>query len=307
MNGDLGTSDGSHATTTINEQGRILSHYLKSWNFVSAHLHLNTETSSHTYESESNSCISTIDHFLCPQHCLPFFSMCSTLSNLSTAANTSDHIPLVSEVTVPVQVSQPSATHSRGPTLNWKKLSDEEINSTYTQLLESKLSTLSPPNMDICRENPQCLDKYLQSLCETMLSSSQETILTKMYHKHRYPGWNPTLNAAHRRAKNAWHYWKRAGKPSDPLHPAKFQYKKCKREFRKLLCKATRKQNFDFFRKLDIHASNSEKLFRLLRTHSNTQPAPTEKLVFERAEYQGDSMHNGWADFFERLGTSSAW
>ena len=169
MNGDLGTSDGSHATTTINEQGRILSHYLKSWNFVSAHLHLNTETSSHTYESESNSCISTIDHFLCPQHCLPFFSMCSTLSNLSTAANISDHIPLVSEVTVPVQVSQLSANHSRGPTLNWKKLSDEEIKSTYTQLLESKLSTLSPPNMNICRENPQCLDKYLQSLCETML------------------------------------------------------------------------------------------------------------------------------------------
>ena len=215
----------------INEQGQILSHYLKSWNFVSAHLHLNTETSSHTYESESNSCISTIDHFLCPQHCLPFFSMCSTLSNLSTAANTSDHIPLVSEVTVPVQVSQPSATHSRGPTLNWKKLSDEEIKSTYTQLLESKLSTLSPPNMNICRENPQCLDKYLQSLCETMLSSSQETIPTKMYHKHRHPGWNPSLNGAHRCAKNAWHYWKRAGKPSDPLHPAKFQYKKCKREF----------------------------------------------------------------------------
>ena len=154
MNGDLGTSDGPHATTTINEQGRILSHYLKSWNFVSAHLHLNTETSSHTYESESNSCISTIDHFLCPQHCLPFFSMCSTLSNLSTAANTSDHIPLVSEVTVPVQVSQPSATHSRGPTLNWKKLSDEEIKSTYTQLLESKLSTLSPPKHGYLQRKP---------------------------------------------------------------------------------------------------------------------------------------------------------
>ena len=40
---------------------------------------------------------------------------------------------------------------SKRSTLNWKKLSDEEIGSTYT--LEFKLSTLSPPNMDTCRES----------------------------------------------------------------------------------------------------------------------------------------------------------
>ena len=154
-----------HIGISVCNHLKIFSTYLPTRLGCTAHLHLNTETSSHTCESESNSCISTIDHFLCPQHCLPFFSMCSTLSNLSTAANTSDHIPLVSEVTVPVQVSQPSATHSRGPTLNWKKLSEEEIKSTYTQLLESKLSTLSPPNMDICRENPQCLPTNICNLC----------------------------------------------------------------------------------------------------------------------------------------------
>ena len=131
--------------TTINEQGRILSYYLKAWNFISAQLHLNTED---TYKSESNSCISTIDHFLCPLHCLPSFSKCSTLSNLTTAANTSDHVPLVAEVAVPVQISQPPAIHVRGPTLNWKKLSEEEIITTYTLLLKSKLSTLSSPNLD---------------------------------------------------------------------------------------------------------------------------------------------------------------
>ena len=119
----------------------------------------------------------------------------STLCNLTTVTNTSH---LVSEVTVLVQVSQPPTIHPRGPILNWKKLSDEEIKSTYTQLLEFKLSTLSSPNMDTCRKNPQCLDKYLQALCKAMLSPSQETILTKMYHKHLHPSWNPILNAAHR-------------------------------------------------------------------------------------------------------------
>ena len=184
MNADLGTSDGPLATTAINEQGRILSHYLKAWNFISAHLCQNTEDTSHTYESESNSCISTIDHFLCPQHCLPSFCKCSTLSNLTSATNTSDHVPLVAEVAVPVQVSQPSAIQLRGPTPNWKKLSEEEIRTAYTPLLESKLSTSSSPNLDTYRENPQCLEKYLQALCEAMLSSSQETIPTNKCHKH---------------------------------------------------------------------------------------------------------------------------
>ena len=185
-------------------------------------------------------------------------------------------------------------------------MSDEEIRSTYTNLLETKLSTLPFPNIDSCRENPQIMDKYLQSLCEAMLSSSQETIPTKQYHKHKHPGWNPALNAAHCRAKNAWHFWKRANKPTDPFHPAKSRYKMCKREFQKLLRKVARKQKFDFFRKLDVHASNSEKLFRLLRNYTNTHPDPTDKLTFEGNEYQGDNIDNGWAYFFESLSTASA-
>ena len=72
------------------------------------------------------------------------------------------------------------------------------------------------------------------------------------------------------------HTWKRANKPTDPFHPAKSRYKKCKREFRKLLRKVAQKQKFDFFRKLDVHTYNSEKLFR-------PQPALNEipKLCFQ--------------------------
>ena len=51
-----------------------------------------------------------------------------------------------------------------------------------------------------------------------------------------------------------------------------------------------------------MHASSSEKLFCLLRNHSNTQPASTGKLAFEGAEYYSDNVHSEWA---ERLGTSS--
>ena len=69
--GDLNADPGSHggplSTTRVNEQGRILSQYLSLWNFVSAHLHKSNLSSSHIFESEAHSTVSTIDHILCHQ------------------------------------------------------------------------------------------------------------------------------------------------------------------------------------------------------------------------------------------------
>ena len=109
------------------------------------------------------------------------------------------------------------------------------------------------------------------------------------------PNWNPTLNAAHHRAKNAWHYWKRANKPTDPLHHAKYKYKIGVEGIPKTIMQSCLKTEILLLQEaIDMHASNSEKLFHLLRNHGNTQPAPTGKLVFEGAEYYSENIHNGW-------------
>ena len=95
LNADPGASGGPVSTTPVNEQGRILSKYLQSWGFTSAHLHLNDTPSSHTFENTSKQCISTIDHFICASHNLNLFKSCCVLHDLPS--NTSDHCPLVAE------------------------------------------------------------------------------------------------------------------------------------------------------------------------------------------------------------------
>ena len=57
INADLGPSGGPMASTAINEQGKILMHYLKRWNFLSAHLHLSSSPEISTYESEARGSI----------------------------------------------------------------------------------------------------------------------------------------------------------------------------------------------------------------------------------------------------------
>ncbi len=61
-----------------NEQGRILVRYLRKWNYVSVHLHLNN-ISSHTYISEAHGTYSSVDHIIVPKHLLSGFSDCTVL------------------------------------------------------------------------------------------------------------------------------------------------------------------------------------------------------------------------------------
>ena len=45
FNADLGHLGGPSSCTSLNEQGKILHQYLSRWNFVSAHLHLQSSLS----------------------------------------------------------------------------------------------------------------------------------------------------------------------------------------------------------------------------------------------------------------------
>ena len=73
FNADPGIHGGPYSTTRLNEQGRILLHYMARWNLISTHLHTpNPNTSSsHTFESEAHSTLSTIDHIMCHQSQIP--------------------------------------------------------------------------------------------------------------------------------------------------------------------------------------------------------------------------------------------
>ncbi len=94
LNADPGSGGGPLATTTANEQGRILARYLRKWNYVAVHLHLNNnpQFSSHTYISEARGTYSSIDHIIFPKHLLSGFSECTVLEE--DPLNLSDDLPV---------------------------------------------------------------------------------------------------------------------------------------------------------------------------------------------------------------------
>ena len=232
FNADLGPAGGPNCSTPSNEQGRILTHYLSRWNFLSTHLHLGSSVCSHTYESEAHGSFSTIDHILCPEHLLSSFHKSLVLEE--SALNTSDHLPLSCSLRltfypVPRRKDLPTPP----PRANWKKPSPDSIYSLYTVALDRDLSTLPPPVDGIC-DDPLMIDDVLTCITHKMKSISHRVIPFKLFKKHIVPGWNDTLRKAQRDAKLSYCAWKTAGKPrfGDPFHSG---YKLSKRTFRNLL------------------------------------------------------------------------
>ena len=138
-----------------------------------------------------------------------------------------------------------------------------------------------------------------------MHKACAKTIPPKAFLKHKRPGWNSSVNAAHRHSKAAWKLWKASGKPNCPTNPVRELHFKAKRDFRKTLRAWKHEQDFLFYSNMDLN-HNSDKLFRLLRNKSGTQPNLTNHIHVDKQIFSGNRILKGWANHFESLGQPSS-
>ena len=208
LNADPGTSAGPLSTTPSNEQGKILSRYLSHWGFSSVHLHLNDKSTPHTFENHSKNSIFTIDHILCSNCHIPLFRECSVLHD--ALSNSSDRHPLVTTLDLKVHRRPPPHQSSSFSSYNWRKLSQP---SKYTSSLSNKLKDITVPSAEDCKADHNLIDSFLSNITGAPRSACEESVPKKEFDKHKKPGWNTSINSAHKRSKAAWRCWKNAGSP----------------------------------------------------------------------------------------------
>ena len=198
------------ACTPCNEQGRILSHYLNRWNFLSAHLHLSPSLATSTYLSKAHGSSSTIDHILCPSHLLSSFSDCAVAEEVSL--NMSDHFPILSNFKVCLTAPGGGpCTHSGSnkelPRPNWDKLTSSEIANLYTAPLEEAIRTLPLRGLDDFVSNPTLIDEHLKALTDSMRKVASDLLPHKRFASRVTPAWSHELKVAQRRANSAYSSW----------------------------------------------------------------------------------------------------
>ena len=203
FNADPGCSGGPLAETSINEQGRILSRYLAKWNYLSVHLCLTKNITTHTYVSEAHNSKSTIDHILTSSVYLRARFISSEVLD-EDPNNLSDHLPVVAVLKtyctlVPISNVNSNPIHSKSFRPNWSKLSKDELVYLYTEPLEQYLQFL--PLLDIPHNVSSCVgidrvESYVSQISSTLLRVAKEKIPAKRYYKHLILNWNEDLKDA---------------------------------------------------------------------------------------------------------------
>ncbi len=69
------------------------------------------------------------------------------------------------------------------------------------------------------------IDFFTQEITGALLKAARVSVPPKIYHKFKRPDWNDDLRSTHLLEKNAHRRWKQAGKPTDPNHKLRVEYK----------------------------------------------------------------------------------
>ena len=150
------------------------------------------------------------------------------------------------------------------------------------------------PTLSTLSSNLLEIDFHLDQLTSVLTQIALSTIPTSKPSPHKRPGWSDDLNAAHRQSKNAYKLWRAAGRPRNPDHLARMQYKEAKRKFRLKLHLHAKEQREEFFANLDLNTSNPSKLFRIIQKHNGLTPEPTRILHHQGMAYTNEHVLEGW-------------
>ena len=150
----------------------------------------------------------------------------------------------------------------------------------YTAPLEFAVSKLSSPTV---------LDSNLTNLRKETSSRARK------YAKHILPGWSAALKSAHLDLELTFCRWKSAGKPQSPTNTNQRSayLENCSAHHQSI--KEDYLLNFN---------KDSKKLFRdIKRFYGSSSSSSPGRIVFRGTSYSGDTLLDGWANYFESLGT----
>ena len=163
------------------------------------------------------------------------------------------------------------------------------------------MGSIPLPALSVLISNPLEIDSHLHLLASILSQTALNTIPTSRPSPHEKPGLSDELNVAHKTSKKAYKIWRAAGRPRNPDHPARIQYKEAKRKFRIKLRLHAKVQHEEFFATLDLHSSNSSKLFRIIQKYNGLTPEPTRILHYQDTDFTGEHVLKGWEKYFAAL------
>ena len=191
------------------------------------------------------------------------------------------------------------------PRPNWDKLTSSEISDLYTIPLEDAIRVIPLRDLGDFVASPSLIDVHLKALTDAMTKVASDNLPHKRFASHETPAWSDRLKVAQRGANFAYKQWKAAGRPRNDDHPVRASYKKAKGQFRACLRLHRKEQREEFYTSLNLHSTNSKKLFRDIRRANGHVAESIPHLSFNGTTYTGNDILTGWGSYFSKLATPS--
>ena len=134
-----------------------------------------------------------------------------------------------------------------------------------------------------------------------MLDTANNSIPPKKFSPHKKQGWNEEIRQAQHATQQAYKRWRAAGKPRNSDQSMCIHYKSLKGKFRSLLRQHKKDERESFFASLDLHNTDSRKLFRTIWQKNGQHTAPTTLLISSDKAYEGPEVLDCWASHFLNL------
>ena len=253
---------------------RIMDEFFNKYGLVSIWTKFDAD---YTYEHNTHSSWSTIDHFMVTQHCL---ENCIDAAPLHFGHNRSGHSPIMLKFRVPATIKRSELKPITELKPSWTRAEPEDLDD-FTQTLHEKLENLPPPETISCT-NVLCKDlnhsherdEHVIDVLRSVIECTYECLplVKKVVNNvepqktRKLPGWNENVEPL-KRDSLFWHaIWISAGRPiGNGLHQVmkwcrnkyKYAVRLAKREASRLeslaLGEAAEAGNVELFKAMKKH------------------------------------------------------
>ena len=244
------------------------------------------------FEAHTNT--SMIDHILMESSRSSWVRRCEILDE---DENSSDHLPILLELNVPIYKEAPKQVTTN---LKWKSYSREEINEKYTCNVEEALEDIKIPEIENYRLKE--IEKYYDNLVNILNKCAKDNIKQAKYTPYFKPFWNKILKELHNDMIAKRIVWLQDGRPRDDS-TSHLQYKIAKKLFRKQIRNEENQWYKKEFEEMERASEIDQNMFwKIVKRKQGQKCTRTYEIKFDGESCQtSDEIAGGWARYFTQL------
>ena len=223
--------------------------------------------------------------------------------------NTSDHLAITAKLQIGRLHNPAESNDITLQRVAWKKLSDEQIHSKYTEPLKNELIIINKKIDDIGDVKDGLTEQNVDGIIDEFIDIIHKTcdnLPQKKFNKHLKPFWSDKLKHLKNKKKVAWDKWQRV-RDSEGDAILHNEYKQCKKQYRDAIKEA--QFGYELKNMEELNKSNEmdiDYFWRLVNKHKNrSRIVHPLKMKDGSILTNTDDIREAWRKYFQELYTPS--